>query len=400
MSMTQFNKKRKETEATDKKQRIEEITLDRPRKIVKYFDKNDVVISCIYETVIGEWEYRSNLNVEEDVIESHNAEHEDGSFWKYVSLELRSKKHLALLALHKEVVEFEWFPDFANDEDVAIQAIKTNKGGLFDFVGKTLRSSPSFLLKAFQHGGSVWSGIYDKIRKDRDFFLEAVKFNGSLISEVDRSLKNDKELVYHALKNDPCVYRHISKYLKNDIFVSDMAISANPEMIQFAPPYFSENRKYVLSIIHQNFPFEILSETLLSDKSFNLDVIKKTKTASQFYLKLFGNDLDFMLSVVELVGSIALRYTDYSRDFFMKVIKLDPICIRHYRGDIDKEIVLHAVKYGLSLDTSDWDQFYYGYRPFIRKWSNDIDVLQMAARIWRVNTSNLKKSFNINFIFK
>lgn len=152
----------------------------------------------------------------------------------------------------------------------------------------------------------------------------------------------------------PWIYRYLSDEVKETKKITEMALKASGDMLEFAPDKFKSDRELVLIAVETGDAFLHASEELQHDKEIILKALEWDSFIIEDLDEVFYEDLDIMYKAVEMDAenyTYFLEEMQEDKEIALACIKrnCETYCFLSDELKKDEELVKEAVARGISL---------------------------------------------------
>jgi len=127
---------------------------------------------------------------------------------------MESRKKEALLAVEYFGGYLEMFPEFQNDRDVVITAVKNTEA--LKLAHSDQQKDKNVVMIAVKAHGHNLRSAHKDLRNDKEVVLQAVRRNGMALLHASDKLKGDEEVAYAAARQNQYSLRYASNELRGD----------------------------------------------------------------------------------------------------------------------------------------------------------------------------------------
>lgn len=165
---------------------------------------------------------------------------------------LRNDKTFVLRAVQIDGRVFSWVEEALKaDRDFVLKEVAKRSCYGFFGVSKVLLSDREFVFEAVRSSRYALGRATDELCADQEVVIEAIKHDGDAFQYAAASLQGDRDFVLRVVSHNGCALRHASEVLKRDITLLDEVIKAkiNNESIQEWPKgkdeYLSQKNSWI-----------------------------------------------------------------------------------------------------------------------------------------------------------
>jgi len=294
---------------------------------------------CVFTLKFADKKFRDDREIVESAIK-FNAN------WGYcyASKVLKKDRSLAKMATQRSIYAFKYLdPKFKDDKDIAMNG----RGGLLQYLSPRLRKDKEVVAMAVKNSAKNLKYADAKFRNDKTFILEMIN------SEKDFTTEWDKQNWIKML------VKNLGKNLRKDKDIMVIAMKKNIDVLEFADDSLIDDKLFMLeNIKKRGYLLKFASRRLKKDKELVLAAIDYNTEYLQYADEEIKRDMDFILKLRHYTNYDVMEYISKSlkdnKDFFSILFKKDKY--KYYtsldytseRLKKDRDVVLLAVKHASS----------------------------------------------------
>lgn len=189
-----------------------------------------------------------------------------------------------------------------------------------------LENNKQIILNSVKRNGNNLSLASVKLKNDYSVVLEAVKNNGLSINYASKKLKNNEDLAIAAINNNPESYYFLSENLKNDEnIIKTLLIKEPSKILEF--DYLQNYNKLIKRVIKENgLALKYLSNKNRDNEKLVLLASKNNINSLEYASQRLKNDKEFIISTAiklktDKVIYFASESLIHNKQFVIDIIK-------------------------------------------------------------------------------
>lgn len=175
----------------------------------------------------------------------------------------------------------------------------------FKSIPKHIRNSKDFAIKALSYNIKIFGLLDTSLQNDLDIIKILVKKRPASILDLDNSYRNNKELILLAITSNPNAIQYASERLKGDaeVVLSSFKGLNAASAFQYASAELKNDLLFIKKAVQINgLIIQYVGKEIKKDKEISLLAVQQNGAALQYLFKKFKKDKEVILKAIQQNG--------------------------------------------------------------------------------------------------